>query len=111
MALGAWKHWRDDVVGHFAAQGATVTANAVFTADDTGIEVLRLDAPTAIDECHQLLRAFKPGTAVKMYVPERHPLAEWLMAHDFVVTDHDVLCTTEGVDLPPTLAALHPGLA
>ena len=76
-----------------------------------GYTVVRLDAPNAIDECDRLLRAFEAGTAVKMYVPERNPLAEWLTACGFVVTDHDVLCTTEGVDLPPTLAAMHPGLA
>ena len=107
----AWMHGRDDVVDHFATHGATVTANAVFTADDREIEVLRLDAPNAIDECHQLLRTFHAGTVVNMCVPERHPLAAWLMAHDFVVGDHDVLCTTDGVALPPTLAVLHPGLA
>ena len=107
-----WAHDRDDLVRHLAAQGAIVTANSVFTIDDgDGVEVLRLDAPNAIDECHQLLRAFDAGTTVTVYVPERNALAAWLLARDFVVVDHDVLCTTEGVDLPPTLAVLHPGLA
>ena len=110
---GAWLHRRDELVDYFALHGATVTANAVFTDDGSGsgIEVLRLDAPNAIEECERLLRAFEAGTAVKMSVPEQKPLAAWLIAHGFVVTDHDVMCATEGVDLPPTLAALHPGLA
>ena len=112
LAPGAWVNDRHDLVGYFAAQGATVTANAVFTREPgSGIEVLRLDTPNAIDECHQLLRAFDASTAVAMYVPEAHALAQWLIAHDFVVTDHDVLCSTEGVELPPNLAVLHAGLA
>ena len=107
----AWAHDRDDLVHHLAAQGAIVAANAVFMAESSGVEVLRLDAPNAIDECHQLLRAFDAGTNLTAYVPERCALAVWLLARDFVAIDHDVLCTTPWVDLPPTLAALHPGLA
>ncbi len=111
LTPAAWMHDRGDLVGHLAAQGTTVTANAVLIAENGGIEVLRLDAPNAIDECHQLLRAFDAGISVTMYVPEAHALAPWLLARDFVIIDHDVLCTTAGVDLPPTLAVLHPGLA
>ena len=106
----AWTHGRDDLVDHFAQQGAVVTANSVVAVADGEVNVLRLDASDAIGKCDELLRAFDAGTTVTIYVPEQHPLAGWLIEHDFVVTDHDVLFTAEGVELPPTLAALHPGL-
>ncbi|MEQ1872764.1 MAG: GNAT family N-acetyltransferase [Ilumatobacteraceae bacterium] len=107
----AWTHGRDDLVSHFANQGALVTANSVVSVTDGEVDVLRLDAPSAIDECRQVLRAFDAGTKVTIYVPEQHPLAGWLLEHDFAVTDRDVLCTSSGAELPPTLAALHPGLS
>lgn len=111
LVPAAWDHGRDDLIGYFAGRGAVVTANSVVSVDGGEITVLRLDAANAIDECRQLLRAFDAGTRLSIYVPESHSLAECLLAHDFVVTDHDVLCTTDGVEPPATLAALHPGLA
>ena len=105
-----WPHGRDDLVGYFAQQGATVTANAVVAIGATGVEVLRLDSANAVDQCRELLAAFEAGTSVRLYVPESHELAGWLLAHGFTVTDYDVLCTSERVALPTTLAIVHPGL-
>lgn len=111
VASGAWMHGRDQLIGYFAARGSLVTPSVIVQVDDNVVQVLRIDAEDAIGECHRLLRAFDAASDVTLYVPEAHPLTAWLVARDFVVTDHDVLFTTEGVDLPPTLAALHPGLA
>ncbi|MCE9620785.1 MAG: GNAT family N-acetyltransferase [Actinomycetia bacterium] len=111
LVPGGWIHGRDELVGYFVGRGAVITPNAVVLIGATGVEVLRLDAVNAIDECQQLLRAFEAGTNVKLYVPEMHPLAAWLLAQQFVITDHDLLFTTDAVALPATLAALHPGLA
>lgn len=111
LSPSAWTHDRTEVVDYFAERGAFVTTNAVAIATDDGLELLRIDATDAIAECELLLRAFATGTNLRLYVPEAHPLAAWLRARGFGVVDHDVLCTTEGVELPTTLAALHPGLA
>ncbi|CAN5630322.1 hypothetical protein BH10ACT2_BH10ACT2_18730 [soil metagenome] len=107
----AWVHGRSDLVGHYSARGAIVTSNAVALVSAGGVDVLRLEASDAIAACDLLLRAFDSGTNVRLYVPEQHRLAGWLLANSFAVVDHDVLCATDGADLPPALAALHPGLA
>jgi hypothetical protein len=106
-----WAHGRDELVGHLAAQGAVVTANSIVSVANGQVDILRVDAANATDEFQKLLGGFASGTRVSCYVPEHHPLAQWLLAHNFVVTDHDVLCTGEGVELAPTLAVLHPGLS
>jgi hypothetical protein len=111
LVPGAWSHDRVDLVAHFARHGAIVTDSAVVAVHSDRVDVLRLEAVNAVAECQRLLGAFDIGTPVTLYVPEAHELAGWLVAHEFVVTDHDLLCTSEGVELPPALAALHPGLA
>lgn len=108
---GTWLHDRADLVAYFATNGASVTSDAVVSIHTRGIQLLRLDAADAVAECQRILDAFAPGTAVTLYAPEAHRITDWLRRRDFVATDHDVLCTSEGVELPANLAVLHPGLA
>ena len=106
-----WTHSRIALVEYFARRGAIVCADSIVHTSEHGVEVLRMDTADAIDECQRLLSSFDPGVPMSLYVPEPHPLASWLLARGFRETDHDLLFTSDGVALSPTLAVLHPGLA
>lgn len=107
----SWAHDRVDLVAHLATGGAVVTADAVVIVGRNEIEIARLDAADAVAACDAVLRAFSPATSVTLYVAEAHPLTRWLFERGFSVVDHDVWCASDGVELPVTLAVLHPGLA
>ncbi|MBI4883573.1 MAG: GNAT family N-acetyltransferase [Actinobacteria bacterium] len=106
-----WQHGRIDLVRYFAARGALVTSDSVATPGSGHLRVHRLVGEDAVGTCERLLTAFDAGNTVDICVPEAHPLAGWLAKAGFAETDHDMLCCSAGVDLPPDLAALHPGLA
>lgn len=107
LVPGEWSHDRGELVDYFAEHGATVTADAVVRNG----AVLRLDSADAIGECDGVLRALADGTQVSIYMPEQHVLASWLRERGFADRDHDIFCATDGVELPATLAALHPSFA
>lgn len=107
----AWQHDRAELIAHFAADGAMVTADAVAMVDDEGVDVLRVHSDDAIRVMTEVSMAFAAGVRIRACVPERHPLATWMQARGFAVVDHDVFCTSEGVEFSSAVSCVHAGLA
>ena len=107
-----WAHDRGDLVGFFAEGGAAVTADVVVRRDrDGGATVLRMQHSAPVDCMRATLAALPTGVRVRTCVPERTPLADWLVAEGFLTTDHDLFCSTDQVAWPADLSCVHPGFA
>lgn len=114
----AWVHGRDELVAHWGSLGALTGRDVVLgveTASDGSpiVVVRRLHAARADDAVAvvvDLLDRLPAGVAVEACVPDWTDLPERLSAVGFVEVDHDIVCTTPGVGLDPTLVVVSPGL-
>jgi hypothetical protein len=78
--------------------GAAWTITRLVTEIDHGVAML------------DVLSTLPPGDPVLVSVPARSAASPLLARLGFAAVDHDILCATEGTDVPTTVAALHPGL-
>ncbi len=108
---GTWQHDRAELVAHFADDGAIVTADAVVMVGADGVDVLRVHSDDAARVMSELSTAFPAGVPIRACVPEPHPLARWMQARGFDVVDHDVFCTSDGIEFSPAVSCVHAGLA
>jgi GNAT superfamily N-acetyltransferase len=97
LRLGAGAGWAIVLPPEDAA-GPWQVARLVTAGDHTG--ALRA-----------VLASVPLGARVQLCVPDRSPAATLLRSLGFAVTDRDVCCATEGVEIDGSVVALHPGLA
>jgi hypothetical protein len=80
-------------------------------SDDAEWAIARLSAEASHERAiADVLTLIPPGEQVQVCVPDRSSAGRQLDQMGFEVIDRDICCSTEGVDLPIRLAALHPGL-
>lgn len=106
-----WAGGRGALVEYFAAGGAVVTEDSVVCISGEGAVVQRQQHPRAADRMAAVLAALPEGLSVHAFVPEPHPLAEWMLHNGFIASDHDVFCASAGVEFPGDVSCVHPGLA
>ncbi len=111
LPAGAWQHERLSLVERMASQGAHVTADVVTIPEGTAIWIARVHTARPVKAVSATLAGMPRGSAVKLCVPEYSPLATWALKSGFAEADYDTFCATPGVDLPPDLHCLDPGLA
>ena len=62
------------------------------------------------DAVRTVLASMPVDVDVMIVVPEASSAGAMFRELGFEVIDHDRCCTTDGTDVPPQVAALHPGL-
>lgn len=105
-----WVHDRVELVGHFRHSGAIVTAHFVVRERAGVWEVCRVDGPHPQRAITEIVTAAGVGEMITLSVLESHPLVDWLGAQGFEVIDHDVHCSSAGVDSVRRVTCVHRGL-
>lgn len=115
---GGWAHDRVSLIEYYRGLGAGIGRHMVIgvsTAAPVGttVTVRRLHAAGASDaqsSIEHLLDRLPVSTRVELCVPEWQPLAEWLAGQVFVEVDRDIVCTTPGLRLDPSVVVVNAGL-
>jgi len=111
LPVAEWNHDRMSLVQEMAAQGAQVSADVVSVHQDTGVWIARIDSARPVKALSATLAGLSRGAVASLCVPEYSPLATWALKSGFAEVDYDTFCASPGVELPPDLHCLHPGLA
>ena len=111
LPVGEWRHGRVALVQQMARQGAHVSSDVVSMPEDNGTWIVRLQSEHPVESLAAALAGLTAGTVVTMCTPEHSEVARWAQDRGFAVSDYDSFCATPGVELPPDLHCLDPGLA
>lgn len=111
LQRGTWRGDRPELVEHYSLGGAVVCEHAVVRVTEEYATVERLQHTDAPQVMAQVLAALPEGLVVRTCVPEPHPLAPWLLANGFAISDHDLFCASPRVEFPADVACVHAGLA
>ena len=111
LPVAEWNHDRMSLVQEMAAQGARVSADVVSMPEETSVWIARVDSARPVKALSASLAGLSPGAVVTFCVPEYSALATWALKNGFAEVDYDTFCASPGVELPPDLHCLDPGLA
>ena len=115
---GGWAHDRVSLIEYYRGLGAGIGRHMVIGVSGAAsagvtVTVRRLHAAGASDaqsSMESLLDRLPVSTRVELCVPEWQPFAEWLAGQMFVEVDRDIVCTTPGLRLDPSVVVVNAGL-